>query len=172
MQNRLASKENKPCKFNWLILVEFLSFSPTPSVNDIKKHRLPVEKPSSSVDTKITFIRGGLSYVQQSAEKESLSDGQNFQLSFSFLTDNRLSLVYFFPKTVTLLTLAQAESTVPPAASLRHSSSSLLFRFVAFQLRHDDMKFIAASFFSLQPLMRSSKEKKAKEKRSHYSVID
>ena len=34
------------------------------------------------------------------------------------------------------------------------------------------MKFIAASFFSLQPLMRSSKEKKAKEKRSHYSVID
>ena len=80
--------------------------------------------------------------------------------------------MYFFPKTVTLLTLAQAESTVPPAASLRHSSSSLLFRFVAFQLRHDDMKFIAASFFSLQPLMRSSKEKKAKEKRSHYSVID
>ena len=34
------------------------------------------------------------------------------------------------------------------------------------------MKFIAASFFSLQPLMQSSKEKKAKEKRSHYSVID
>ena len=76
--------------------------------------------------------------------------------------------VYQMDKTVsypiTLLTLAQAESTVPPAASLRHSSSSLLFRFVAFQLRHDDMKFIAASFFSLQPLMRSSKEKKPKKK--------
>ena len=79
MYNRLASKENKPWKFNWLILVEFLSFSPIPSVNDIKKHRLPVEKPSSSVAQKnITFNRGGLSYVQQSAEKESLSDGQNF----------------------------------------------------------------------------------------------
>ena len=43
---------NKPCKFNWLILVEFLSFSPTPSVNDTKKHRLPVEKPSLSVAPK------------------------------------------------------------------------------------------------------------------------
>ena len=29
--------------------MEFLSFSPTPSVNDTKKHRLPVEKPSLSV---------------------------------------------------------------------------------------------------------------------------
>ena len=39
-------------------------------------------------------------------------------------------------------------------------------------LRHDDMKFIAASFFSLKPLTQSSEKKKAKEKRSHYSVID
>ena len=37
---------------------------------------------------------------------------------------------------VTLLILAQAESTVPPAALLRHSSSLLQFRFVAF---HYDM---------------------------------
>ena len=80
--------------------MEFLSFSPTPSVNhtkkhgkwlrwsfihfhfissvhiwfisyiiNTKKHRLPVEKPSLK-HTKITFIRGGLSYVQHSAEKK------------------------------------------------------------------------------------------------------
>ena len=34
------------------------------------------------------------------------------------------------------------------------------------------MKFIAVSFFSLKPLTQSSEKKKAKEKRSHYSVID
>ena len=47
--------------------------------------------------------------------------------------------------------------------------SLLLFRFVAF---HDDMKFIAAFFFSLKPLVQSSKKEKAKEKRSHYSIIE
>ena len=37
--------------------MEFLSFSPTPSVNDTKKHRLPVEKPSLSAAHKQPYQR-------------------------------------------------------------------------------------------------------------------
>ena len=104
--------------------MEFLSFSPTLSVNDTEKHRLPVEKPSSSV-----------------AHKNNL---------YQRWTE-----------------LRSAECCI--VASLQQFVDVSL---CCISLRHDDMKFIAASFFSLQPLMRSSKEKKAKEKRSHYSVID
>ena len=104
--------------------MEFLSFSPTLSVNDTKKHRLPVEKPSSSV-----------------AHKNNL---------YQRWTE-----------------LRSAECCI--VASLQQFVDVSL---CCISLRHDDMKFIAASFFPLQPLMRSSKEKKAKEKRSHYSVIE
>jgi len=74
--------------------------------------------------------------------------------------------VYFFPKTI----LAQAESTVPPAASLRHSRTQFVVVSLWCVSLHDDMKFIAAFFFSLKPLVQSSK-KKSNKKRSHYSVI-
>ena len=74
--------------------------------------------------------------------------------------------MYFFPKTVTPLILAQAESTVRPAALLRHSTTQfVVVSLCCFSLRHDNMKFIAAFFFSLKPLVRSSNKKKSQTKK-------
>ena len=74
--------------------------------------------------------------------------------------------MYFFPKTVTPLILAQAESTVRPAALLCHSTTQfVVVSLCCFSLRHDDMKFIAAFFFSLKPLVQSSDKKKSQTKK-------
>ena len=76
--------------------------------------------------------------------------------------------MYFFPDGHTI-DFSTSITTCCIVASLQQF---VVVSLCCVSLRHDDMKFIAASFFSLKPLMRSSKEKKAKEKRSHYSVID
>ena len=76
--------------------------------------------------------------------------------------------MYVFPKKVTLL--------ITPRQNVQYDLlhrcvtlqlSLLLFRFVAF---HYDMKFIAAFFFVKG--FSAKQQKKAKEKRNHYSVIE
>ena len=79
-------------------------------------------------------------------------------------------LASFFPKTVTLLILAQAESTVRPAASLRHSTTQfVVVSLCCVSLRHDNMKFLVAFFFPLKLLVQSGKKSQRKNKSiQHY----
>ena len=79
--------------------------------------------------------------------------------------------MYFFPKTVTLLILAQAQSAVPPAASLRRL---LLFRFVVFHYDMTTWNLLQRSFFFkvFKAFSAKQQKKKAKVKRNHYSVIE
>ena len=93
---------------------------------------------------------------------------KNCQLSFSFLTNNGLSLVYVFPKKVTLLITARQNIQYDLLNRCDTLQLSLLFfRFVAF---HYNMKFIAVFFFFKGFQCKAAK--KAKEKRNHYSVIE
>ena len=88
-------------------------------------------------------------------------NGQKLLAILSFLTNNGLSLVYVFPKKVTLLITARQNVQY----DLLHRCvtlqlSLLLFRFVAF---HYDMKFIAAFFFFKGFSAKQQKKPKKKE---------
>ena len=66
---------------------------------------------------------------------------------------------------VTLLILAQAESTVRPAASLHHSTTQfVVVSLCCVSLRHDNMKFLVAFFFPLKLLVQSGKKSQRKNK--------
>ena len=103
-------------------------------------------------DTALKFIPGETVRDEQSISPNSVEgdfhnpltsrcetfDGQKLLATFSFLTNNRLSLVYVFPKKVTLLITAKQNVQYQPAASLRYSTTQfVVVSLCCVSLRHE-----------------------------------
>ena len=75
-----------------------------------------------------------------------------------------------FPKESHITNHSKAESTVRPAASLHYSTTQFVVVSLCRVSSHDNMKFNAAFVFFKS--FSAKHEKKGKEKRNDYSVIE
>ena len=72
--------------------------------------------------------------------------------------------MYVFPKKVTLLITAKQNVQYRPAAPLRYSTTQfVVVSLCCISLRHDEMKFIGAFFFSKGFSAKQQKKPKKKE---------